>query len=156
MESKPGVRQFIEFQRERVRIHEKGESLAGGLVDPDGFHLNVMGVEVSDRPLDIRHFEGEVSQTLGLWITEAAWSVRKREQLDLGAIRESQVEFPRIPLSPVTFRNQSQSECLCIEALGSGVIRSNDGGVMEASNHWAGGSSSGVSQDQARLAGHFT
>lgn len=115
-------RGFVEFQREPIRVLEEGKSLVGGLVDADRFGLDAMGVEMGDRLINIADFERQVPKSLGLRVAESAGCTWKGKELDLNPIWEGEIDFPGIPLCPVVFRHQLQSENLGIEALGPGVI----------------------------------
>src|SRR3569833_3846215 len=58
--------------------------------------------------------------------------MRKREQLDLRATRQLEIEFKRLPFLPIRLGDDRQPEHLCVEVFRSWIVRADDRDVVNA------------------------
>jgi hypothetical protein len=125
-------RGLVEFQRQAVGIGEEGEAAACVFVGAQRLHRDALHREFVGGRLHVVHFEGQVPQAPSLGPRGSRRRIRKREQLDLRAVGQCQVELVRVARRAVVLGDHAQAEHLGVEALRHRVVGADDGGVMDA------------------------
>src|SRR6516225_11186910 len=89
---------LVDLQRQVVRVREEGEGAARVRVDAHGLDAHALRLEAGLAGRDVGDLEREVAQAARLGIRGPRRAVLEREELDLAAVRQREIELPRAAL----------------------------------------------------------
>ena len=122
---------LAQFQRQAVGIGEEREPLAGQAVDPDRFDGHAGIGQRGDGYRQIDDPERQVPQAHRLRIVRPGRRGGEREQLDLAAVRQRQVQLVRVALPPVRLGHHGQAEHVDVEPFRPCVVGADDRRVVD-------------------------
>ncbi|VXA87256.1 hypothetical protein AERO8C_50100 [Aeromonas veronii] len=125
------ARRFVELQRQAVGVGEEGKALAGQLVHPYRLYLDPMGQQVGDDPVKIADPKGEMAQAARLGAGGALGRRGEAEQLQLAAVRQGQIQFPRLARFAQGLGDDGQLQYLVVEVARAWVIAGDDGHMVD-------------------------
>jgi len=123
---------FVKLQRQPVGVGEEGEALPGVLVAADRLAGHPGRGQALDHRLQPCHPERQVAQSLRLGPARTGRRRRKREQLELSAVGQGQVQFPGVACGAVMFGLDRQSQHADVEIAGAVVIGTDHSNVVDA------------------------
>ena len=98
---------FVNFQRQAIRIKEKGHFAVGKGIDPDRFRFNPLRRQGLHGRRDIRHAKGQVAQAQGFGIRGPLGFLGANKEFDF-LIAAGQVQLVITPIGPVIFPDESK------------------------------------------------
>jgi hypothetical protein len=126
---------LVDLDGQIIRIAKKGEGLGGKLVDANGLHFNATLSQSAGSVLYISDFERDMAQPTSLWRRWPRWGIRERKQFELILLTNLQIQLERPPFLAIDLPNNLETENFDIEVLRLGIVRANDGDVMDTIKH---------------------